>query len=69
MERMEVELHSLLTPAIQAGDWSVPHSGSFMPEDRVPVSTEYGAGRTLNCCRLFEDQTEPLAPAPILIPG
>ena len=43
----------LVIPAIYAGEWSASYSDWLTPEERAPVSTEYGAGWAQNCSRPF----------------
>ena len=37
-ERVEVELHSFLTMAVDGGEWSPPGPSRFTPEDRGQAS-------------------------------
>jgi hypothetical protein len=43
----------LVIPAIYAGEWSASYSDYLTPEERAPVSTEYGAGWAQNCSGRF----------------
>lgn len=37
-ERVEVELRSFLTTAVDGGEWSAPGLSRFTPEDRDPAT-------------------------------